>query len=121
MYFITESFIEKGLTVIMKNFNIKELIKSTNDSFTLNVKNIELQPGTIYGLVGPNGAGKTTFMKCLCGLFRPDSGFLEIDNRKVATSDMDLLSTVGTNFVNSDSLRVSASMRYTMIISFTTV
>lgn len=105
MYFITESFIEKGLTVIMKNFNIKELIKSTNDSFTLNVKNIELQPGTIYGLVGPNGAGKTTFMKCLCGLFRPDSGFLEIDNRKVATSDMDLLSTVGTNFVNSDSLR----------------
>lgn len=76
----------------MKNFNIKELIKSTNDSFTLNVKNIELQPGTIYGLVGPNGAGKTTFMKCLCGLFRPDSGFLEIDNRKVATSDMDLLS-----------------------------
>jgi len=29
---------------------------------------LELEPGTIYGLLGKNGAGKTTLLKIICGL-----------------------------------------------------
>ena len=38
-----------------------------------------LRTGTITALVGPNGAGKTTLMRCLCGLERPLSGGIRID------------------------------------------
>jgi ABC-2 type transport system ATP-binding protein len=35
---------------------------------------LEVQPGTIFGLLGRNGAGKTTLIKILLGLVPPDSG-----------------------------------------------
>ncbi len=31
----------------------------------------------VYGLLGPNGAGKTTLMRCICGLYKLDSGNIE--------------------------------------------
>lgn len=89
----------------MEAITIKQLMKKTNNSFSLNVRTIDLRSGKIYGLVGPNGAGKTTLMKCLCGLLRPDSGYLEMDGHQIDTTDIKSLNTVGTNFVNSDSLK----------------
>ena len=35
---------------------------------------IEVEQGTIFGLVGPNGSGKTTTLKLLLGLIYPTSG-----------------------------------------------
>ena len=41
-------------------------------------------PGScIYGLVGSNGAGKSTFLRLLSGVYRPDSGSIEIDGLPV--------------------------------------
>ncbi|MEZ8007529.1 MAG: ABC transporter ATP-binding protein [Amylibacter sp.] len=44
-------------------------------------KNIDLQiqPGTIHGIIGENGAGKSTLMNILYGLHRADSGSMFID------------------------------------------
>lgn len=36
--------------------------------------NLDVAPGTIFGLVGPNGAGKTTLLSILAGLRRPSAG-----------------------------------------------
>ncbi|HTG43079.1 MAG TPA: ABC transporter ATP-binding protein [Verrucomicrobiae bacterium] len=36
--------------------------------------NLEIRPGTVYGLMGRNGAGKTTTIRLLMGLLRPDEG-----------------------------------------------
>ena len=36
--------------------------------------NLEIQPGTVYGLMGRNGAGKTTTIRLLMGLLRPNHG-----------------------------------------------
>ena len=35
---------------------------------------LEVQPGSIAGLVGPNGAGKSTLLAVLSGLLRPNGG-----------------------------------------------
>ncbi len=36
--------------------------------------NLEIAPGTVYGIVGPNGAGKTTLIRTLVGALAPDAG-----------------------------------------------
>ena len=35
---------------------------------------LQVEPGKVHALMGENGAGKSTLMKCLFGIYRPDSG-----------------------------------------------
>ena len=39
---------------------------------------LEIEPGTIYGLLGPNGSGKTTTIRMIMGILLPDSGAVEL-------------------------------------------
>jgi len=47
---------------------------------------IEVQPGSIAGLVGPNGAGKSTLLAVLSGLLRPNSGQVHLHGDDVTNS-----------------------------------
>lgn len=44
---------------------------------------LDVQPGTIVGLVGPNGAGKTTTIRMLLGLVHPSDGFAHVFGQRV--------------------------------------
>lgn len=44
---------------------------------------INIEKGSIYGLVGTNGAGKTTIIKQIMGIQRPDEGEITIDGQPV--------------------------------------
>jgi ABC-type branched-subunit amino acid transport system ATPase component len=46
---------------------------------------IEVDPGTIVGLVGPNGAGKSTLFGVISGLIRPAKGHVFIAGQDVTT------------------------------------
>ena len=45
---------------------------------------LEVESGTIHGIVGENGAGKSTLMSILYGFYRPDGGEIRIAGRPVA-------------------------------------
>jgi ABC-type sugar transport system ATPase subunit len=56
-------------------------------SLALNSVDLELRGGEIHALCGENGAGKSTLIQILAGVFRPDSGQIEIDGRAVRFRD----------------------------------
>lgn len=44
---------------------------------------VEVRSGSITGIIGHNGAGKSTLVKILCGVYRPESGQILIDQQPV--------------------------------------
>jgi putative ABC transport system ATP-binding protein len=48
---------------------------------------VSIQAGEIVAVLGPSGSGKSTLLHCLAGIYRPDSGEVWFDGRR-----MDVLS-----------------------------
>ncbi len=48
---------------------------------------VELEAGSVRGLLGENGAGKSTLLHVLGGVIRPDAGTLELEGRAFAPRD----------------------------------
>lgn len=44
---------------------------------------VNIKKGEVFGLIGTNGAGKSTFLRMACGVLKPDSGEILIDNQPV--------------------------------------
>ena len=44
---------------------------------------LELSPGGLYGLIGPNGAGKTTVFNLLTGVYKPDTGTIDLAGKRI--------------------------------------
>jgi ABC-2 type transport system ATP-binding protein len=59
---------------LYKSFGTKEAVAGIN---------LEIEPGSLAGLVGPNGAGKTTSLSMMTGLLRPDIGKIFISGLDV--------------------------------------
>lgn len=54
---------------------IENISKTFDGNKILDNINIEVNNGSIYGLIGKNGVGKTTLMNIVAGLSTPDTGF----------------------------------------------
>ena len=61
----------------------KNVTKTFGNFRALSDMSLNVEKGSVYGLVGPNGAGKTTIIKNLVGIYTPDSGIIEIDGQGV--------------------------------------
>lgn len=53
------------------------------DAPTLKGISFQVPPGTILGIVGPVSAGKSTLAKLICGIWKPSSGTVRLDNADV--------------------------------------
>lgn len=62
---------------------ITDAYKAYNSAaVVLNGFNMNVQKGTIYGLLGPSGCGKTTLLSCIIGRGRLDSGHIQLSVKK---------------------------------------
>lgn len=98
---------------------IRDLYKSFGDNHVLKGFNMELHEGENLVIMGRSGSGKSVMIKCLMGLLKPDSGFIEVMGKKVETLDQETLdhlrSDVGFLFQGSalyDSMTVRENLEF---------
>ena len=63
------------------------LTKEYGGEKVLNLSELEIPKGELFGLIGNNGAGKTTFFSLLLDLIKATSGTVEINNIMVHKSE----------------------------------
>ncbi|MDR1588135.1 MAG: sugar ABC transporter ATP-binding protein [Treponema sp.] len=71
----------------MENDNYVLRIKGISKSFpgvkALDNVTIDIHPGSVQALMGENGAGKSTLMKCIFGIYDPDSGEITLEGKPI--------------------------------------
>ena len=61
----------------------ENLVKRFGEFRALDDVSLEIEEGSIYGLVGSNGAGKSTLMRCVAGIYEPEEGPLSVGREPV--------------------------------------
>ena len=55
-------------------FEVENLTKRFGGLVAVNNVSFQIGRDEIVGLIGPNGSGKTTLVRCIIGIFKPESG-----------------------------------------------
>ena len=59
---------------------LQNVVKTFDGFRALDALTMTVPQGAVYGLVGPNGAGKSTAIRCVTGIYRPDSGSVTLSD-----------------------------------------
>ena len=57
--------------------------------------NIDIRDNEILAIIGPNGAGKTALLNCISGFYKPQTGDIYFEGRKVTKMRPDKLARLG--------------------------
>jgi putative ABC transport system ATP-binding protein len=68
--------------LILEAKNIKKAFGSTP---ALQGADLQVKKGEILAIMGPSGSGKSTLLHCIAGIFKPDSGEVWFDGRRLDT------------------------------------
>jgi ABC-2 type transport system ATP-binding protein len=96
--------------------NVHGLQKQFSQNPVLRGVDLELQPGTVLGLLGQNGSGKSTLLKCTLGLLKPSAGGVTVfgeDAWNLPASAKARLGYVPQEFVSYPWMRVRQVIAYT--------
>jgi ABC-type sugar transport system ATPase subunit len=63
---------------------------------------LSVEAGEVVGLVGDNGAGKSTLMKTITGIYRADSGSIELDGKSILQLDPGARRELGIEMIYQD-------------------
>lgn len=67
---------------------------------------LRIKPGTVHALMGENGAGKSTLMKCLFGIYIPDSGEILLDGKPIKFTSARQALDAGISMIHQELLPV---------------
>lgn len=89
-----------------KNKNIVLECKNISKHFggiqALKNVSFNLYSSEILAVVGANGAGKSTLMKIIAGVYKPDSGEIIIDGRRIESYNVSSIRNIGIEMVYQD-------------------
>ena len=75
---------------------IKNLSKVYKNGFNaLKNVNLNIKKGEIFAMLGPNGAGKTTLISIICGIVKPSSGKVTVDDFDIIDDYRETRSRIG--------------------------
>jgi daunorubicin resistance ABC transporter ATP-binding subunit len=75
--------------------SVEGVVKRFGEIVALGGVSLEVQPGSVLGLLGRNGAGKSTLVRILATLLTPDEGTVRIGGADAATSARRVRSLIG--------------------------
>lgn len=85
---------------ILKAVHLCKQIKRTR---IVNDVSVEVKSGEVVGLLGPNGAGKTTTFYMICGLLKPTSGNVFLNDIDISTLPLHQRSNLGIGYLPQES------------------
>ena len=75
---------------------INDLSKIYDNGFSaLKNINLNIKKGEIFAMLGPNGAGKTTLISVICGIVKPSSGKVTVENFDIIDHYRETRSRIG--------------------------
>lgn len=81
---------------------LQHIYKSFNHIKALEDVSIQAYKGEVLAIVGDNGAGKSTLIKILSGVLQPDSGQIQIGDKKYDSLSVKTASRAGVSTVYQD-------------------
>ena len=73
----------------------RALTKHFGDVRAVDMLDLDVRAGEIYGFLGRNGAGKTTTIRMLLGLIRPSGGEVDVLGRRIVPGEVAAFARVG--------------------------
>jgi len=70
--------------------------KFSEGETALNLVNLQVLEGSIYGFLGPNGAGKTTTLKLILGLLKKQRGEISVFGKPFEKNRVEILRNIGS-------------------------
>ena len=67
------------------NITVENLTK-TYKKTVLDIRHLEIERGSFWGIIGPNGSGKSTLMKIIAGLDQASTGQVRYDGHPISQS-----------------------------------
>jgi D-xylose transport system ATP-binding protein len=82
--------------------SLRNINKSFGAVHVLRGVDLDIYPGQVTALVGDNGAGKSTLIKCIAGIYTPDSGEYHFDGKPVTVNGPRDATALGIEVVYQD-------------------
>jgi len=82
--------------------SLKGINKSFGPVHVLKDVDLDIYPGQVTALVGDNGAGKSTLIKCIAGIYTPESGEVIFEGNKVTIDGPRAATALGIEIVYQD-------------------